>query len=401
MSRQEVNQKKWVLPGTVLALGWVSFFTDLASEMVYPLLPLFLTQTLGAGAVALGLVEGSARGVSSFLKWAAGIWSDRLSRRKPFILLGYGVAAAVRPLFGFAASWPVVLALRFTDRIGKGIRGAPRDALMTELTVKEIRGKAFGFHRAMDHGGAVVGPLLAALFLYQLDWSPREVFFISAVPALLIVFLIIVFVREAQPVEPSVDKRVSAPEHHYRQGYRKFLWLTGLFSLGNAGDAFFLLAFAEVGLPAAGIAVLWGAHNLVKLAAAWYAGSASDRLGRKRIIGFGWIIAAGTYFGFAFSFGPALLIGLFLIYGLAFGISEPAEKALIADLAPTGQRGSYFGLYHLVNGFIALPASLIFGLLWTYLGPATAFLFGASLALIAAWRLLRSQESEFQGPGIT
>ena len=373
------------LPGTVIALGLVSFFTDLSSEMIYPLLPVFLAGVLGAGAVSLGVIEGVAESTAAFLKVFSGIWSDRARRRKPLVLAGYSLSGLVRPLIGLASVWPFVLAMRFADRVGKGLRSSPRDALIADVTPTAVRGRAYGLHRAMDHAGAVVGPLVAAGLLGLAGVGLRQVFLLAVVPAVVVVLLIILGVKEADrssaagaAVTPLTGWR------HLSSGYKRLLLALLVFNLGNSTDAFLLLRLADGGVEVKLLALLWSLHHVVKMIATYLGGRLSDRIGRRGMILAGWVVYAAVYMAFAYVQTRTGLVAIFLVYGLYFGLTEPVEKAWVADLVPARWRGTAFGWYHGSVGLAALPASLLFGFLWHRFGVATAFLTGAILAAMAA-----------------
>lgn len=374
------------LSRTVLILGLVSFFNDLSSEMIYPLLPLFLTGAMGAGAAALGVIEGVAESTASILKLLSGIAADRMGRRKPLVIGGYGLSGFVRPLIGLAGTWPVVLFLRFADRVGKGLRTSPRDALIADSTPVNQRGRAYGFHRAMDHGGAVCGPLAAAGLLAISGVGLREVFLLAAVPGVAVMLLIIFGVREpAQAQElPQGPELFSGVWNNLGKNFKILILATVVFTLGNSADAFILLLLSNSGVPAAWVAVLWSAHHVVKMAATYFGGRFSDVVGRKKMIVSGWIIYGIVYVLFALVDDRSILIGVFLCYGIYFGFTEPSEKAWVADLAPESMRGAAFGWYHMASGIAALPASLIFGVLWQTAGAGFAFATGAALALAAS-----------------
>ncbi|MBI3941138.1 MAG: MFS transporter [Acidobacteria bacterium] len=379
------------LPRAIILLGLVSFFTDLSSEMIYPLLPLFLTTVLGAGAAALGLIEGVAESAAALLKVVSGIWTDRVSRRKPFILVGYGLAGLVRPLIGLARSWPFVMFIRFADRVGKGLRTSPRDALIADITEPALRGRAFGFHRAMDHAGAVLGPLVAAGLLAVGGVSLRQVFLLSAIPAIIVIALVAAGVRES-PVAARVSARPAARPGSWPElgdDFKFFLLALILFTLGNSSDAFLLLRLSAAGISATQIASLWSLHHVIKLGATYTGGSLSDRLGRRSLILAGWFVYAVIYGSFALAHSRSALIIIFLAYGLYYGLTEPAERAWVADLVPERLRGTAFGFYHGAIGLASLPASLLFGLLWQTWGAPVAFLSGAMLAALASALLLR------------
>ena len=375
------------LPKTVLILGLVSFFTDLSSEMIYPLLPLFLSSVLGSGAVALGVIEGFAESTASIFKLLSGIWADRCRRRKPFILCGYGISGMVRPMIGLATVWPVVLGIRFVDRLGKGLRTSPRDALIADAVSIDQRGEAYGFHRAMDHAGAVVGPLAAAALLGIGGMNLRLVFIFSIVPALIVVGLVIFGIKEPGRIEADTLESTVSYKGHWQSLGKDFKWMLAailVFTLGNSSDAFILLHLSKTGLPSAWIAVLWSAHHVVKMASTYTGGRVSDRFGRRKPVICGWLIYGVIYFLFGMTENFSLQVLAFLAYGLYFGFTEPSEKAWVADLVPPHLRGTAFGYYHMVVGLGALPASLFFGFLWQRWGVSTAFITGALLAAAAS-----------------
>lgn len=395
MNTPRTKSSRWLLglPANVVLLSAVSLCNDAASEMIYPLLPLFLTSVLGAGPEALGMIEGAAESTASFLKLASGYLSDRMRHRKRWIIIGYLIANLTRPLIGLASSWPGVLLLRFLDRVGKGIRTSPRDALITESTPQASWGKAFGFHRAADHAGAVIGPLLATLALTVLHDQLRTVFFLSLIPGLLALSLLVAGVRDTprpiaeptgQPPPPIAEAWREMPPN-----MRRFTLILLLFTLGNSSDAFVLLKAQQTGVPIALIPILWMALHLVKVASSLPSGMLSDRIGRKGVILAGWSVYALAYGGFALADTAWQIWGLFLVYGLYFGLTEGVEKALIADLAPARLRGSAFGLYHLALGVGTLPASLLFGWVWERFGDPAAFGVGAAIGLTASFLLWR------------
>ncbi len=376
------------LPRSVWLIGWVSFFTDMASEMVYPLLPLFLTQVLGAGAMSLGVIEGVAEAASSALKILSGRWSDRSKSPKKLVFIGYGLASAVRPLIAVAQAWPQVLAIRFTDRLGKGIRGAPRDAMLADLAPREARGRVFGFHRAMDHAGAVTGPLLASAFLYFYPGQYRPLFALTVIPGLIVMFFVL-RLPDSTRTEPAAKGSAAAAAPagspwNLGASFYQAIAVIFLFSLGNASDAFLLLRLSDLGVPAFWIPLLWSALHVVKSTSSYIGGSLSDRFGRRGLIALGWLVYAIVYAIFGFSMSLPAIITIFLVYGLYFGLTEGTEKAWVADLAPMTLRGTAFGVYNAALGIGTLAASLIFGAIWTEISPRAAFLTGAALALAAA-----------------
>jgi len=366
----------------VWLLGWVSFFTDLASEMIYPLLPLFLTRVLGAGAMSLGVIEGAAEAANSILKIVSGRIADRTGHPRKLVLAGYGLSSVVRPLIGCVTAWPQVLALRFTDRLGKGIRSSPRDALLARFAPEKRRGRVYGFHRSMDHAGAVAGPLVATAYLYFHREAYRSLFMWTLAPGLIVILLLIRLPDERTPVAAPPGSRIE-PRHLPRQFYKAMAVIT-LFSLGNASDAFILLRLNDLGVAAVWIPLLWSALHVVKMISTGVGGALSDRVGRRAMIVLGYLWYAAMYAAFAwFSTLPAV-IATFLAYGLYFGLTEGVEKAWVADMAPAGARGTAFGIYNAALGAGGLAASLLFGAIWTRVSPPAAFLTGAGVALAAS-----------------
>jgi MFS family permease len=372
------------LPRTVKALGLVSLFTDASSEMIYPLLPAFLTGTLKAGPAFLGLVEGLAEAAASLLKVASGWWSDRLPRRKPLVLAGYALSSLARPLTALAGAPWHVLAIRVTDRVGKGVRGAPRDALVAEVTPMPDRGRAFGLQRAMDHAGAVVGPLLAAGLLWA-GLELRVVFALAAVPALASLIVLGAGVREdVRSARAEAVTSAGAGAAPLPASFRRYLAVLALFTLGNSSDAFLILRAQEAGVRLAAIPLLWTLHHVVKASLSTRAGALSDRAGRRTAIVSGWAVYAVSYAGFAAATRPLQVWGLFAFYGLFHALTEGPERALVADLVDSQAHGRAFGLFHAVTGGMLLPASLLTGALWQAFGAPAALAAGAVLAGAAA-----------------
>jgi MFS family permease len=401
------------LPRNVVAIGLVSLLNDASSEIIYPMLPVFLSVGLGASAAAIGIIEGLAESMSSLLKLFAGYFSDRLGKRKWLVVGGYALASIVRPFLGFAQNWHQVLAIRLTDRVGKGIRAAPRDAMIADAVTTEQRGLAFGFHRAMDHGGAMIGPLigyvLLVLFVANRDTpTAREfttIFLVASVPAILAVLVAIFFMREtpflgtqaarleggefggSRELQASSLRSTERPKLSLRGfdgNFKRFLLILALFTLSNSSDSFLILRASESGVSFVLIPLLWAAHHGTKVLSSLYGGDLSDRLGRKRLIVSGWILYAAVYAGFAFATQAVSIWVLFLIYGTYFGLVEGAEKALVADLVRPEQRGTAYGLYNLAFGISVFPASLLMGMIWKWKGPTTAFLISAVMGATAA-----------------
>ena len=380
------------LPRNVKALAAVSFLTDVSSEMIYPLLPVFLTTVLGAGAGAVGTIEGIAESTAALLKLASGWWSDRV-RRKPLVLFGYGLAAVARPLMAMAGSAGQVLAVRMADRVGKGVRSSPRDALIADVVEPSQRGRAFGVHRAADNAGAVLGPLIAWALLQRYSMPVRTVMWWAAVPGALAVVVIAVWVREgarsaaAKPMLAAA-KPMLAPPQTISGEFWRYLAVLLLFTLGNSSDAFLLLRATQLGVPVAWIPVLWACLSVVKSASSIPGGTLSDRVGRKPLIIGGWIVYSTVYILLAKANAAWQLWALFAVYGVYFGLTEGVEKAMVADLVPAERRGAAYGWYNFTVGLGALPASVLFGVVWERWGAAAAFQMGAVIAALAAVAML-------------
>lgn len=372
------------LPATVLALGVTSFFTDVASEMVFPLLPAFLA-TLGAGPTFLGLLEGVADAVAAAVKYRAGAWSDGRDR-KGFVLVGYGLAHAVRPLLALAGAAWHVLALRVVDRIGKGLRSAPRDALIAAAVPPEQSGRAFGFHRAMDHAGAVVGPLVATVLLAA-GLEVRTIFALTLVPGVLAVASVLVVKEPARAAVPRAPGSPGATPLGPR--LRRLLALIALFALANSSDAFLLVRAGELGVPTAWIPTVWLVLHVSKMAWSARAGAWSDRHPPAWLIGAGWLLYVACYVVLAAATGPWVAVATLVVYGAVAGLTEPAEKKLIRQLAPADAQGRAFGAYHGVMGAAAIPAGLLTGTLWEQLGAPVALGASAALAFVALLLLVR------------
>ena len=377
------GEARRLLPRTVIVLGAVSLLNDAASEMITPLLPVFLTATLGAGPAIVGLVEGVAESTASILKLVSGRLVDRGAGAKRLVFAGYGLANLARPAIGLAALWPVVLLLRFADRVGKGIRTAPRDALIAGAAGEAIRGRAFGFHRSMDHAGAVVGPLVAFALL-ALDVPLGRVFLWSVVPGVLVMLLL----GFGVPPDPPLATPAPPPPLRWRAldaRLRALVVAAGLLALAAVPEVFVVLWAREAGLPLARVPLVWAAASLAKMLLAYPAGIASDALGRLPVLVLGWtarVLSLVALAGVA-AHGPLVWV-LFLCYSATLAFTEPAEGALIGDVAPVAVRGTAFGLYYLASGLLALPGAVLFGLVWERWGSGVAFALAAAITALAA-----------------
>lgn len=397
------GQKPNRLPRTVVVIGLVSLFNDFASEMAVPLIPLLLVTVLSAGPVALGLIEGVADTVSNLLKLWAGRHSDLYGRRrKPYVVFGYLLSNLVRPLIGLSGSWLTVLTIRVTDRIGKGVRTAPRDALIADAIHDRQAGRAYGFHRALDHAGAVLGALAAAAIVY---WGTQRldiVIALSAIPGLLAVSLITFGVKETQ--RPAGVDTEPAPLSWSRLSplSRRYLMVLACFSLGKIPETFLLLRGHELGMSVVELLLLWAAMHVVKASISEQAGRHTDRVGRRPLILTGWMVYAVTLFALAFVDRPLMLWAWSLALGFYFGLTEGAERALVRDLAAPAERGTAFGWFHMLVGLMAVPAGLMLGGLWSVFGARTAFLLSSAIALLAVtgfWQLVRIKRQN-SGPNI-
>ncbi|PYQ57563.1 MAG: MFS transporter [Acidobacteria bacterium] len=357
----------------VILLGLVSLLNDSASEMIYPLLPVFLTSTLGATPLIVGLIEGSADALSSILKLAAGWLSDHLPKRKPLIVGGYALATLSRAWISVAGHWPSVLSARLLDRTGKGIRSAPRDAMIADVTPFESRGKAFGFHRALDHTGAVIGPLLAIFFLDAIHLPMRTVFMIGVAAAF-------------RPPSGGLKPAATLPPPFYYA-----LAAIALFSLANSSDVYLLLQAHAAGVATGMLPVLWAAHHVIKSLFSTHAGARSDIMDRRNLLALGWSVYAIIYFAFPFAHSMWLFVVLFVAYAIPFTLTEGAERAWIGDLVPAELRGKSFGLYYLATGLFVLAGTAIFGVLYQRVSPRAAFFTGAAIAIAAALAVIASK----------
>lgn len=379
----------WVrtMPRNVVVAGAVSLLTDASSEMIVPVLPLFLTTVLGAPVAAVGLIEGVAESTASVLRVFSGWLSDRAGKRKPLILAGYGLSNLTKPLLALAVAWPHVLALRFADRFGKGVRGAPRDALIADSVDASVRGRAFGFHRTMDTTGAAIGPLLAAATLALTHGETRAVFWLASVPGVAAVLVAWWLLRD----RPAAPMDVDAPRLGFRDLGKPFALFTAvstLFALGNSSDAFLILRAEDAGMAVAAIPLAYFAFNVVYAALATPMGILSDRWGRRPLLAAGYLVFALVYVGFAVAPGALAVGALFLAYGLYYALTDGVARALVADVVPAPLRATAMGTFSTATGLALLPASLIAGALWQVIGPWATFAYGAATAAVAAALLL-------------
>ena len=393
MKAEATGYGRKTLPRTVIIVGVVSLLNDFASEMVVPLIPLLLATVLAAGLVALGLIEGVADTVSNLLKLWAGRHSDLYGRRrKPYVVFGYLLSNIVRPLIGISGSWLTVLSIRVTDRIGKGVRTAPRDALISDAIDDGIAGRAYGFTRALDHAGAVLGALVAAAIVYWGTTRLDVVIALSAIPGMLAVCLFAFGIKEAPRPVPLSAERAPLSWARLSPISRRYLAVLAFFTLGKIPETFLLLRGHEIGMPVVELLLLWAAMHVVKAAIAQQAGSHTDRVGRRPLILTGWMVYAVTLLALAFVAKPLMLWAWSLALGFYFGLTEGAERALVRDLATPAERGTAFGWFHMLVGMAAIPAGLLIGGLWSFYGVKTAFLVSALLAALATagfWRFVR------------
>ncbi len=380
--------KKGFLSANVILLSLVSLCNDIASDMIYPLLPLLITSVGGTPAV-LGLIEGVAETTASLLKFFSGYISDLLKKRKILAFTGYSLSNITRPLYFLATSWQLIFFIRFCDRVGKGIRTAPRDALIADSTDPQNRAKAFSFHRMLDNFGAVLGPLLAMFVLYLSSENIKAVFLVSLIPGFMVIFLMFFVKEPARKQKENETKKTAfsmkslfSPDV-FTGRFRLFCVSVFLFTLGNSSDAFLILRLKEAGVATAYIPLLWGLLNLVKSLGNYPMGIVADKMGRKRVIVAGWILYAMVYLLFAVTTSKTAVLAVFLLYGLYFSFTEGSERAYIADIVGEDVRGRAYGLYNFAVGISALPASIIFGFIWQKFSYQAAFLTGATFSMVA------------------
>ena len=373
------------IPSTVIVLGFVSFFNDLASDMVIPLIPLLLATEFASGPMMLGLIEGVADALASFMKLWSGRFSDRMGgRRKGLALTGYIISNSVRPFFGAASGWVGLLVLRSVDRFGKGIRSAPRDALVADVTPPAMRAVAFGFHRALDNAGAVGGALLAAAAIAWSTLSLREVIAWSAIPGCIGVLLLWWWVKEPSVVARPLTAAPSLQWNALSRTLRQYLLLLAWFTFARVSETFIVLFGHGLGMSIVSLLLLWAFFNLAKSLASWWGGKAALRLGKERVMAISWIAYAATFVALSMTTTPLMLWTVTLVYGIFAGLGEGIERAVIGDFAAPAERGTAYGWYNMMLGLSAIPAGLVFGGLWQFFGASYAFFFAGFVALVAA-----------------
>ncbi len=396
--RNKVNQRPqdstriWGLPKNVFFLGFVSLFTDFSSEVAIRSLPLFLSNVLGVKASLIGLIEGIAESTATLMRLFSGWISDKIGKRKVLVTMGYGFSSFVKPFLYFATSWLHVLAIRFLDRVGKGIRTSPRDALIADSCLESERGKAFGFNKTMDPLGAVAGLTGAAFLVYYSQGGMinltratyQNLVLLAVIPGFISFFLLLGLVHDVSDVTPkAAEAKPGSETPRFDSNFKRYLAVMVFFTLGNSSDAFLMLRAQNLGMGIGEIFALLAAFNLVSSLFSYPAGKLSDKLGRKTLISIGWLVYAGVYFGFAIATSLVHIWGLYIVYGIYDGVTAGVEKAFVADLVPVRVRGTAYGLFNTAIGISALPSSLIAGILWQEIGPAAPFVFGAILAFMA------------------
>ncbi len=367
----------------VTVTGFVSFFMDVSSEMIYPLVPLFLANVLGVNKSVIGFIEGIAESTASLLKVFSGWFSDRIRNRKWLMVFGYGISTLSRPILGLATGWHQVMGFRFVDRFGKGIRTAPRDAIVVESTPKAHLGRAFGFQRAMDTLGAVVGPALAFLLLEIYSNGYRIIFWLSIIPAIIAVLLIVFFIVEKR-TNPGESKIPKLSLKQFDGKFKAFVLIAAVFAAGNSSDVFLILRAQQLGIPAIRIPVVYLMFNLIYSVCSIPAGMAADRFGKRRVILLGFVLFALVYYGFGVAANSEMVWMLFAFYGVFMGLTEGVQKAYLADIIPTDFKATAFGIYNTAVGLAMFPASLIGGMLWDRISPAATFYYGAITAAVSA-----------------
>jgi MFS family permease len=389
------------LPRNVVALGVVSLLTDISTEMIVPVLPLFVVSVLGASAAGLGLIEGVAESTAALMRLGSGWLSDRIGRRKPFMLFGYGLSAVAKAALALALSWPMVLGLRFGDRVGKGLRNPPRDALIADSVEPRHLGRAFGFHRGLDTLGAAIGPLLAFALLSARPGGFRRIFLLSLVPAGLSLAVLAAFVRQGRRAPAPVRAPLFAQARGMGAPFHRFLITAGVFSLANSSTAFLLLLAADrthgAGFAGTSVTLVYLLYNVVYALLSWPVGEWSDRIGRRALLLAAYLLFAGLYALLAWRADAVVLVAGFVLLGVHSALLEASQRSMLGDLVAPEQRGTAYGLYYTVVGAALLPASIVAGVLWTRLGPRATLAVDAGLALLAAllFALLLPARSEY------
>ena len=381
----------------ILILGLVSLFTDLSSQMVFPLIPLFLTTVLGAGAFAVGFVEGAAETTASLLKVVSGYWSDKVKVRKPFILVGYSLSTITKPLFAFAGIWQSVLLIRVIERIGKGLRTAPRDALVAESSGESTRGVAYGFHRSMDGAGSVLGAVIAFLLLFY-GWRYQDIFLLAFIPGIISVSIILLIKERARiPSEPESDKAETSIKVSFGKldwNLRLLIIASSIFALGHFGYAFFLLRAKNIGLTDETAILLYVLFYIIYTLASIPSGMLSDKQGRKPILIGGYLLFGVISIGLIFTSSLWELISLFAIYGICYAMIDGVQRAFVVDLAPEDLKATALGAFHTSIGLVALPGGLIAGLLWDVISPEATFVYAVILTVISVLLVAFVKEHE-------
>ncbi|HBG92891.1 MAG TPA: MFS transporter [Nitrospiraceae bacterium] len=386
------------LERNVFFTGLVSFFMDMSSEMIYPLVPMFLSSVLGVNKSVIGLIEGIAESTASLLKVFSGWFSDRIGKRKILLIVGYGISTLSRPIVALSTLWSHVLVFRFTDRFGKGIRGAPRDAIIAESTPHKDLGRSFGFHRGMDTLGAVIGPAIAFILLLLFTGNYRLVFWLSMIPGIIAVLIIVFFIKEqkgkraeiqesdaSELLAPGESPRRPASRAKFDWRFKAFVAITTLFAVGNSSDVFLILKATDSGVKETQIPIIYLCFNLVYAFTAIPAGILSDRIGRKRIILAGFILFGFIYWGFASASEQKHIWGLFLLYGVFMGLTEGIQKAYLGTIIPDKFRATGYGIFNTFTGIAIFPASVVGGWLWDKYGSHATFYYGSITAFLSAF----------------
>ena len=376
--------KIFSLHRNIYITGLVSMFMDISSEMVYPLVPLFLSSVLGVNKSLIGVIEGIAESTASLLRVFSGWLSDRIGRRKGMMGAGYAISTLSRPIVAAATGWHMVLVYRFVDRLGKGIRTAPRDAIIADSTEMSVMGRAYGFQRALDTMGAVIGPAIAYYLLTHFEGDFRKVFWSSLVPGVAAVLLIVVFIREKTKARPAHTAPPKLTLKVFDWRFKFFIMIAALFSVGNSSDVFLILRAQQAGIHVAAIPVVYLMFNVVYSMSAIPAGVIADRYGLRRVILAGFVLFALVYLGFANARGTGDIWVLFAAYGMFMGLNEGILKAFVAKIAPAEFKATAFGIYNTAVGLALLPASVAGGWLWDHVGPSATFYYGSATAAVSA-----------------